>query len=634
MKYLRLYQNLEFFECKLMEGFMKSRKKIDIKTKNLSVIKFAGDSGDGIQLIGSQFANATAISGNDLSTLPDYPAEIRAPSGSLGGVSGFQIAFGDDSVTTPGNKPDVLVVMNPAALAVNLKNLDKGSIIIVNSDAFTEDAIKKAGYEKNPIEDGTLSNYRVLAVPANSMVEITLKDSKLTKSQILKTKNFFMLGVMYWMYDLLIENTVKWIENKFKKTPELIEANKKVLYAGYNYAENTEVFDAKFKIEKGKLSPGKYKNITGNEAAAYALIAASKKLGRKLFYGSYPITPASEILQTLSKYRAKDIVVFQAEDEIAAICSAIGASFAGCMSATGTSGPGFSLKSEALGLAVITELPLVIVDVQRGGPSTGLPTKTEQSDLFQSLFGRHGDCPLAVLAACSPADCFDTVYEASRIAVKYMTPVVVLTSSYLANGSEPFKIPKQSELRNFEMTKLPEPDKFQPYIRDAQTLSRPWAYAGLKGYEHRIGGLEKSGETGNISYDPDNHQKMTELRRNKILNIANEIPPTFVNGNKSGDLLILTWGSTYGAVNSAVEIVRKNGIAISSAHLKYLNPLPTDLGEILKRFKKVLIAEENDGQFSFIIKSRYLIETISLNKVKGQPLNSDEIVQFINDNAR
>lgn len=607
-------------------------KKIHIKKKKLSVIKFAGDSGDGMQVVGTQFANATAMSGNDLSTLPDYPAEIRAPSGSPGGVSGFQIAFGDDSVMTPGSKTEVLVAMNPAALTVNVRHLDKGSIIVANSDAFTPDTLKKAGYESNPLEDGSLSNYRIISVPVNSMVEITLKDSGLPKSQILKCKNFYVLGVIYWMYDLSPETTVKWLESKFKKTPEIAKANVMVLEAGYNYAENTEIFDAKFNVEKSAVSRGRYKNVTGNEAAAYGLIAAAKKLGRKLYYGSYPITPATEILQTLAKYRSEDIVVFQAEDEIAAVCSSIGASFAGCLGSTGTSGPGLSLKAEALGLAAITELPLVVIDVQRGGPSTGLPTKTEQSDLFQAIFGRHGDSPLIVLAATSPADCFDTVYEASRLAVKYMTPVIVLSSSYLANGSEPLRIPENDSLKPFELTPLPAPDKFQPYLRNEKTLSRPWAYAGLKGYEHRLGGLEKSGETGQISYDPDNHQKMTDARREKINRVKAEIPPTAVTGKEKGGMLVLGWGSAYGAVRTAVDEAAKEGLEISAANLKFLNPLPPDLGKILKDFKKVLIPEENDGQLAFLIKANFHIEPVSYTKSKGQPLNAEEILNAIKKN--
>ncbi len=607
-------------------------KKIKVEERSVSIIKFAGDSGDGIQVLGSQFANTNAVAGRDLSTLPDYPAEIRAPAGSPGGVSGFQIAFGDNSVMTPGSKVEILVVMNPAALSVNLKSLEKGSLIIANSDAFTQEACKKAGYETNPLEDGSLSNYRVITVPANSMVQETLKDSGLQPAQALKCKNFFMLGVIYWIYDLPIENTVKWLESKFAKTPEILEANKKALFAGYNYAENTEIFDSRFQVKKSNPKKGKYKNLTGNEAAAYGLIAASKKLKRKLFYGSYPITPASEILQTLSKYRAEDLVVFQAEDEIAAVCSSIGAAFAGALAATGTSGPGLSLKAEALGLAVITELPLVVIDVQRGGPSTGLPTKTEQSDLLQAMFGRHGDCPLVVMSASSPADCFHTVYEAARISVKYMTPVIVLSSAYIANGSEPFRIPADNELREFELTALPEPEKFQPYLRDEKTLSRPWAYAGLKSYEHRLGGLEKSGETGHISYDPDNHQRMTDIRREKIRNVANEIPPTMINGDESGDLLVLSWGSVYGAASTAVEKARKKGMKVSFINIKFINPLPPDLGEKLKKFRKVLIPEENDGQFAHIIRSEFLINPLSLTKVKGQPLLYEEILKAIEEN--
>lgn len=611
----------------------KPNKKVQIHKKKMAVIKFAGDSGDGIQVLGSQFANATAVTGNELSTLPDYPAEIRAPIGSLSGVSGFQIAFGDDSVMTPGNKAEILVVMNPAALAVNLKSIDKGSMIIANSDAFTEEACHKAGYNTNPLEDGSLSNYRIIAVPANQMVKETLLDSGLTPAQVLKCKNFFMLGVIYWIYDLPVENTAGWLDKKFAKTPDILAANKAVLFAGYNYAENTEIFDSRFKIEKSNPAKGRYKNLTGNEAAAYGLIAASKKLGRKLFYGSYPITPASEILQTLSRNRSEGVIVFQAEDEIAAACSSIGAAFAGCMSATGTSGPGLSLKSEALGLAVITELPMVIIDVQRGGPSTGLPTKTEQSDLWQALFGRHGESPLVVMAAKSPADCFHTVYEASRISVKYMTPVIVLTSAYIANGSEPFKIPKNSELRDFELMPLPEPEKFQPYTRDPKTFSRPWAYAGLKGYEHRLGGLEKSGETGHISYDPENHQKMTDIRREKIAAVASEIPPVTIDGDTDGEILVLGWGSTYGAINTAVKEARKQGVKVSCAHLRFLNPLPSDLGEKLKKFKKVLVPEENDGQLAFLLRAKYLFAPIQLNKTMGQPLNSEEILNFIKKNV-
>ncbi|MGC8866632.1 MAG: 2-oxoacid:acceptor oxidoreductase subunit alpha [Elusimicrobiales bacterium] len=606
----------------------KGSKKIDIHTKNLTVVRFAGDSGDGIQLLGNQFADATAISGNDVSTLPDYPAEIRAPQGSVGGVSGFQIAFGDESVMNPGSKADFLVVMNPAALKVNLKYLDKGSIVIVNSGSFTPENLKKAGYSSNPLEDGSLSNYRVIVVDANRMVEETLKDDGLSRAEVLKTKNFFMLGILYWMFDLSVEITAKWINEKFSKNPKIADANRKVLYAGYNYAETTEIFDAKYKIQKSNLKKGKYHNVTGNEAVAYALIAASKKLGRKVFYASYPITPASEILHTFSKLRSEDIVVFQAEDEISAICSCIGASFAGNLAATGTSGPGLSLKTEAIGLAVISELPLVIIDVQRGGPSTGLPTKTEQSDLFISLFARHGDCPVVVMAAYSPADCFDTVYEASRIAVKYMTPVIVLSSAYIAQGSEPMRIPCDKELKDFELPEIPPRESFKPYMRNNTTLARPWVYPPMKGYEHRIGGLEKSNPEGAVSYDPDNHQIMTDLRHEKIKRVVKEIPPTDVYGN-AGNLLVVGWGSNYGSIRSAISYLNSQGKDVSCVILKYLNPLPPDLNEIIRRFKRTIVIEENKAQLFLLLSALTKMEIISETKVTGQPFTTEEVVKII-----
>jgi 2-oxoglutarate ferredoxin oxidoreductase subunit alpha len=606
-------------------------KNVNVSELNSVTVRFAGDSGDGIQLVGSQFANATAVAGNDLSTLPDYPAEIRAPAGTLAGVSGFQISFGDDSVLTPGNKPNVLVVMNPAALAVNLKSLDKGSVVIANSDAFAQASLAKAGYTSNPLEDGSLSNYRVIGVPATKLTENTLKDSGLPPPQAQKCKNFYMLGIMFWMYGLPLGPTKDWIKTKFSKVPGLAEANMKALEAGYDYAETTEIFDARFQLKKGPVAPGKYRNLTGNEAAAYALITAAKLLKKKLFYGSYPITPASEILHTLSKHRSSDVVVFQAEDEIAAMCSTVGAAFGGELAATGTSGPGLSLKIEAIGLGVITELPMVIIDVQRGGPSTGLPTKTEQSDLLQAVFGRHGECPLVVMAAASPADCFNTTLEAARIAVKYMTPVIVLSNSYLSNGSEPFRIPKLSELPRFEVTPLPAPAEFKPYSRDPKTLARPWAWPGLKGYEHRIGGLEKADGSGAISYDPENHEKMTRIRAEKIAGVAREIPPTKINGAAEGELLVLGWGSTYGAITSAVAEARKAGLQVSSAHLRHVWPLPPDLGPLLKRFKKVLLPEENTGQLRMILRSEYMLEALGLNKVQGQPLNSDEVLAKIKE---
>ncbi len=610
-------------------------KNVNVSELSSVTVRFAGDSGDGIQLVGNQFASATAVAGNDLSTLPDYPAEIRAPAGTLAGVSGFQISFGDESVMTPGNKPNVLVVMNPAALAVNLKNLDKGAIIIANSDAFAAAALEKAGYKANPLEDGTLDNYRVIAVPANTMTENALKDSGLEKAQVLKCKNFYMLGIMFWMYGLPLKPTQDWIDVKFKKVPAVAEANKKVLEAGYDYAETTEIFDARFQARKSAVAPGKYRNLTGNEAAAYALITAAKLLKRKLFYGSYPITPASEILHTLAKHRSNDVVVFQAEDEIAAMCSTVGAAFAGELAATGTSGPGLSLKAEAIGLGVITELPMVIIDVQRGGPSTGLPTKTEQSDLLQAVFGRHGESPLVVLAASSPADCFATTLEAARIAVKYMTPVIVLSNSYLSNGSEPFRIPRLSELPRFETSPLPPPDQFKPYMRDADTLARPWAGAGLKGYEHRIGGLEKAEGTGAISYDPENHQRMTDLRAEKVARVVREIPPTRIYGQAEGELLVVGWGSTYGAITSAVAEARKEGLSVSSIHLRHIWPLPPDLCQLMRHFRRVLVPEENTGQLRMLLRPTCAGEPpLGLNKVQGQPLNSDEILARIKEVLR
>ncbi|OGS11367.1 MAG: 2-oxoglutarate ferredoxin oxidoreductase subunit alpha [Elusimicrobia bacterium RIFOXYA2_FULL_58_8] len=609
-------------------------RKVSVSQLSSVTVRFAGDSGDGIQLVGSQFANSTAIAGNDLSTLPDYPAEIRAPAGSLAGVSGFQISFGDDTVLTPGNKPNVLLVMNPAALAVNLKSMDKGGVIIANSDAFTAPALEKAGYAANPLEDGSLANYRVIGVPVNALTENALKDSGLTPAQVFKCKNFYLLGMLYWMYGLGTEVTLAWIKTKFKKVPELAAANSKVLMAGYDYAETTEIFDARFQLKKSPVAPGKYRNLTGNEAAAYALITAAKLLKKKLFYGSYPITPASEILQTLSKHRANDVVVFQAEDEIAAICATIGAAFAGELAATGTSGPGLSLKAEALGLAVIAELPLVVVNVQRGGPSTGLPTKTEQSDLLQAVYGRHGECPLVVLAASSPADCFNTTLEAARIAVKYMTPVIVLSNSYLSNGSEPFRIPKLSELPKFQLNPLPEPAEYKPFMRNPETLARPWTWPGLAGYEYRAGGLEKADVTGAISYDPGNHEIMTKLRADKVARVVKEIPPTKLHGQAEGDLLVVGWGSTYGAIKTAVNEARKAGLSVSSIHIKHIFPMPPDLGPIMRRFRKVLVPEENSGQLRMLLRSAYSIEPLGLNKMQGQPLNSDEILAKVQEILR
>ena len=604
-------------------------KKDKIKHITSSTIMFAGDSGDGIQLLGHQFADTTAIAGNDLSTLPDYPSEMRAPAGSLGGVSGFQMSFGDDNVMTPGSKPDVLVAMNPAALSVNVEKIENGSIIIVNTDNFTEQSLGKAGYSSNPLDDGTLSNYRIIKIPVSTLVETTLKDSGLTRAQVLKCKNFYMLGIVCWMYGLSIKPTIEWMKTKFKKNLQLQHANIKAITAGRDYAESTQIFEARFQVKKAIVMPGKYRNITGNEAVAYGLIAAAELLKKKLFYGAYPITPATDILHVLAKYRSKNIRVFQAEDEIAAMASTIGASYAGAFAATGTSGPGFSLKSEALGLAVIAELPLVVVDVQRGGPSTGLPTKTEQSDLLQALYGRHGESPLVVMAATSSEDCFYTTVEAARIAVKYMTPVVVLTNAFIANGSEPFNVSKACKMKDFKMPKLPPKENFMPYNRDEKTLARPWAKAGLAGYEHIIGGLEKDVETGWINYKPLNHVKMTKLRDEKIARVVKEIPATKIYGDQEGEVLVVGWGSTFGAITTAVNQARKMGMNVSSIHIKHINPLPSDFGTIMRRFGKILMPEENLGQFRMIVKANYLIEPIGLNKTEGQPLTSEDVLRKI-----
>ncbi|MFA6029658.1 MAG: 2-oxoacid:acceptor oxidoreductase subunit alpha [Elusimicrobiota bacterium] len=592
-------------------------------------IRFAGDSGDGVQLTGSQFTSATASAGNDLSTLPDYPAEIRAPAGSLPGVSGFQIQFSSREVLTPGDRPQVLVAFNPAALKVNIKELEPGGTIIANLDAFKEANLKKAGYEKNPLEDGSLSAYRVIPIEMTTLTERALAGLDLPRAQSERCKNIFALGIMYWLYERPLEPTRAWIKSKFKKNAVIVEANLRALEAGHAYAETTEIFEHHFRVRKAPIRPGRYRNVTGNEAVALALVAAAKRAGRELFYGSYPITPASEVLQFLSGYKAQRIKVFQAEDEIAAVCSTIGASFAGALAATGTSGPGLALKSEAMGLAVMTELPLVIVNVQRGGPSTGLPTKTEQSDLFQCMFGRNGESPCVVLAAATPSDCFDMTVEAARLAVKYMTPVVLLSDGYLANGSEPWRIPALKDLPAFETPPEFDAANFAPYRRDPKTLSRPWVSPGRAGYEHRIGGLEKQDVTGAVSYDPDNHEHMTRQRAEKIARVASEIPPTKVVGKDSGKLLVVGWGSTYGAIAAAVQDLQNAGESVSFVHLRHIHPLPSDLAGILKRFERVLVPEMNLGQLQFVLRANYLVPAEGLHKMKGQPFSVRELREGI-----
>ncbi len=587
-------------------------------------IRFAGDSGDGIQLTGGQFTTATAIAGNDLSTLPDYPAEIRAPAGTLPGVSGFQIHFSSREVLTPGDAPQMLVAFNPAALKANLKDLEAGGTIVVNTDSFSAQTLKKAGYAANPLEDGSLSAYRVIPIEMTTLTDNALSGMNLTRVQIDRCKNFFALGVMYWLYERPIDATLAWIRMKFKKVPAMVDANEKALIAGYNYAETTEIFSHHYRVKKAPIAPGRYRNITGNEAVAVGLVAASRLCGRTLFYGSYPITPASDILHSLSKFKAFRVKTFQAEDEIAAAAASIGASFGGHLAVTGTSGPGVALKSEAIGLAVMTELPLVIVNVQRGGPSTGLPTKTEQADLFQAVFGRNGECPVIVLAPATPGECFEYAIEACRLAIKYMTPVFLLSDGYLANGSEPWKVPSVDELTKIPVSNEPAAD-FAPYRRDPKTLARPWVLPGTPGREHRIGGIEKQNVTGNVSYDPDNHETMVRLRAEKVARSESDIAPTRILGKDSGKVLVVGWGSTYGAITAAVQALQAQGHAVSAVHLRHLNPLPPDLGPILGRFEHVLVPEMNLGQLLLILRAKYLVPATGLNKVKGQPFRVQEI---------
>lgn len=587
-------------------------------------VRFAGDSGDGMQLTGSQFSDTTASAGNDLSTLPDYPAEIRAPSGTVYGVSGFQLHFGKNEVYSPGDRPDILVAMNPAAIKKNLSELKPGAIIIANSDAFDSKNLKLAKYDSNPLEDNSLKGYNIFAVPISSLTKKALAGTSLSPKDIERSKNFFALGLMYWLYNRPTEQTSNWIKSKFKNKPEYADANEKAMIAGYNYGENTEIFTTRYKVNPAKLPKGTYRSIAGNEATALGFLAASVKSGLPLFLGSYPITPATEILQYLSTYKNFGVKTFQAEDEIAGITSAIGASYAGNLAITTTSGPGLALKTEAVGLAIMTELPLVIIDVQRGGPSTGLPTKTEQADLLQAVYGRNGEAPVPVLAAATPSDCFNMAVEASRIAIKYMTPVILLTDGYIANGSEPWKVPHFSEIKDFSVKFTTEKEGFAPYKRD-ENLSRPWVKLGTAGLEHRIGGLEKANITGNVSYDPDNHDLMIKLRDQKVKNVVKDIPDLAVDGDQSGELLVLGWGGTYGAITEAVIKARKDGYKVSQAHLKYLNPMPKNTEAVLKSFKKVLIPEINLGQLAKIIRSEFLIKPEQLNIVRGLPFRVSDI---------
>jgi 2-oxoglutarate ferredoxin oxidoreductase subunit alpha len=594
-------------------------------------IRFAGDSGDGMQLTGTQFTNTTAIVGNDISTLPDFPAEIRAPAGSLPGVSGFQLNFSNHDIRTPGDEPNVLVAMNPAALKVNLPDLEAGGLLIVNTDAFSENNLKKASYASNPLNDSSLDGFRVFKLPITTLNRAALREIKLPSKEIDRCKNFWALGLMYWLYDRPMEPTERWIKTKFKSKAEVAEANLTALKAGFAYGDAAEIFTTHYRVRKAVIAPGKYRNITGNQATALGCVAASVLAGRPLFYASYPITPASDILHELSMHKNFGVKTFQAEDEIAAMCSAVGASFTGHLALTGTSGPGLALKSEAIGLAVMTELPVVVIDVQRGGPSTGLPTKTEQADLLQAMFGRNGECPVAIVAASTPADCFEMAVEAFRIAVRHMLPVIYLTDGYLGNGAEPWKLPTMDDLPKFGVEFATEAEGFQPYVRDPETLARNWAVPGTPGLEHRIGGLEKADITGNVSYDPENHMHMVLTRAEKVARIADDIPELEVYGESEGRLLVVGWGSTYGAITSAVEEMQRRGQSVSSIHLRHLNPFPRNLGDLLGRFDRVLVPELNMGQLCMLLRAKYLVPAISYPKVKGKPFKISELLTKMNE---
>ena len=600
------------------------------------VIKFAGDSGDGMQLTGQQFTNNTALLGIDLATFPDFPAEIRAPIGTVPGVSGFQVHFSSNKVYTPGDSCDVLVAMNAAALKVNLKGLKKGGKIIANIDGFDSKNLRLANYPDgiNPLEDGSLEGYELIKVDVTKLTREAVKDfTDLGTKERDRAKNMFVLGFIYWMYNRDLVSTIDFLEEKFGKKESILQSNIKVLQAGYNYGDTTETFSTRYTVEKAKMTPGHYRSIMGNQALAYGLIAAGEKSGLPIFLGTYPITPASDILHELSKYKTFGIRTFQAEDEIAAITSAIGASYGGSLGLTTTSGPGMALKAEAMGLAVMLEIPLVIVNIQRGGPSTGLPTKTEQSDLLQAYYGRNGECPMPVIASATPSDCFDVAFDAVRIAVQHMTPIILLSDGYIANGAEPWKFPTSADLPTIDVTFKAAPvegeEKFMPYKRD-EKLVRPWAIPGTKGLEHRVGGLEKQDITGNISYDSDNHQHMVKTRQAKVDKIADYIPlQTIDSGAEKGRVLVLGWGSTYGAIKSAVLELQAQGYAVSHAHIRYIRPFPKNLGDIIKNFDKVLIPEINNGQLVKIIRDVYFVDAQPYNKIMGIPITKQELIDTI-----
>ena len=605
---------------------------MNITTLEDVVIKFAGDSGDGMQLTGGQFTTNTALLGADLATFPDFPAEIRAPIGTLPGVSGFQLHFGSRKIYTPGDACDVLVAMNVAALKVNLYALKKGAIVIANTDGFDSRNMRLANAETNPLEDGTLDGYQVIKIDVTKLTREALADITMGVKEKDRCKNMFVLGFLYYMYSRTLESTERFLTSKFSKKPDVLEANVRALKAGYNYADTVEVFASRYKVEAAKLDPGTYRSIMGNEAAAMGFVAASKKCGLPLFLGSYPITPASDILHALAYNKNFGVRTFQAEDEIAAICSSIGAAFGGHLALTTTSGPGVALKGEAMGLAVMLEMPLVIVNIQRAGPSTGMPTKTEQADLLQALYGRNGECPMPVIAAARPSDAFDVAFESCRIALQHMTPVMMLSDGYIANGAEPWKFPKSADLPEIKVEfakPIEDGATYLPYKRD-EKLSRPWAIPGTKGLEHRIGGLEKANETGNISYDADNHEFMVKLREEKVERIADYIPlQTIESGPSKGKVLVVGWGSTYGSIQSAVNHLLADGYEVAHAHIRYLKPFPKNLGEILFSYEKVLVPEINNGQLVKVLRDKYMIPAIPYNKIKGTPITSGELIEAI-----
>jgi 2-oxoglutarate ferredoxin oxidoreductase subunit alpha len=603
------------------------------------IVRFAGDSGDGMQLTGNRFTSVTAKVGNDLATLPDFPAEIRAPAGSLPGVSGFQLHFADHDILTPGDAPDVLVAMNPAALKMNVGELVAGGTLIVNSDAFARGNLRKAQYETNPLEDGSLAGYRTFQVPLTTLTVGALEGHDVSSKDKQRAKNMFALGLMCWMYSRPTEPTIAWLRERFGARPELADANITAFRAGYAFGETAELFDHHYEVHPAPLPRGRYRQITGNLALAYGLLAAAERARLPLFLGSYPITPASDILHELSKHKNFGVRTFQAEDEIAGVGAALGAAFAGSLAVTTTSGPGMSLKSETIGLALSVELPLVVVDIQRGGPSTGLPTKTEQSDLLQVLFGRNGDAPIPVVAAAAPGDCFDAVLEVVRIALKYRTPVVLLSDGYLANGAEPWRLPEVQDLPDLsalvDFARAPNHGaEFWPFLRDPETLARPWAIPGTPGLEHRIGGLEKADGSGNISYDPANHHRMTELRRDKIAGIARDIPALGVDADHDARLLVLGWGSSYGPIRAAVRRVRSRGLKVARAHLRHLNPLPANTGEVLRGYDRVIVPEMNMGQLRRLLRADYLVDVQGYNRVTGLPFTSAELEQAIVDELK